>query len=119
MGKGKKNVLVFLFFFIYFYYSQVVFPDVNGRDGAKAPTSANDLKVKYEEIVKYTQRLTEQKELVTKEITTLKKQLDSGSGGKSGYQLWHIVLCVIVSIFAMRLFEKYKEEIVGATGLKF
>jgi len=95
----------------------VVFPDVNGRDGAKAPTSANDLKVKYEEIVKYTQRLTEQKELVTKEITTLKKQLESGSGGKSGYQLWHIVLCVIVSIFVMRLFEKYKDDIY--TGIKF
>jgi len=100
----------------------VTFPDVNGREGHRpgGTGSSNDLKVKYEEIVKYTQRLTEQKELVTKEITTLKGQLAArGEGaGRSGYQLWHIVLCVMLAILAMKVFEKYQKEIMALTGVK-
>jgi len=94
----------------------VTFPDVNGREGKAGGASGGaDLKVKYEEIVKYTQRLTEQKDLVSKEIGGLKGQLAEGGGsGSSGkYQLWHIVFAVLICVFAMRIFEKYNKEIMA------
>ncbi len=94
---------------------------MNGREQGGSSGGGADLKVKYEEIVKYTQRLTEQKDLVTKDIGGLKAQLASGSGsGSSGgkFQLWHIVMAVVLAFVAMKVFEKYNKEIMALVGQK-
>lgn len=87
----------------------VVFPDVNGRDGKSGGSGddTKDLKTKYDEIVKYTERLTEQRKLFVEEIENLKKQNAAGGGKKvGGYQLWHIILTVIVTLVIMKVLEK-------------
>ena len=96
----------------------MVFPDVNGKGGQSGGGSPNDLKVKYEEIVKYTHKLTEQKDMVTSEISTLNGQLEGKGGRRRGYALWHILICVIFAVALMKVAEKYHKEVLLKLGIK-
>ena len=66
-----------------------------------------DLKTKYEEIRKYADRVDEKKKWLE---TELKRAKASGGGASraGGYQLWHIVLAVIMAILSVKVAEKYK-----------
>lgn len=82
----------------------VVFPDVNGERGPTQYSDERDLKSKYDELGRYTQKLQEQRAVVQQEIEKL--QVLSARGRKKGYQLWHILAAVIFALFAMKVLEK-------------
>lgn len=91
----------------------VVFPDVNGggnQDGAGGQgSSSRNLKDKYDEIVRYTRRLNEQKDSVEAEIKYIRQQAKSAVGDTKGrFQLWHIVLICVMVLVLMKFLEKSK-----------
>lgn len=84
----------------------VSFPDVNGVGDSPG---GRDLKDKYEEIIKYTRRLAEQKANVEQEIKTIKSTVKvSQDSGKTTFALWQVVLMCVLVLLAVKVAEKSK-----------
>lgn len=94
------------------YRLAVVFPDVNGNKGGEGkPAGASnqtDLKNQYDEIVKYAEKLQEQRKLVVDEIGRLEGQESNPS--KKGYSMVHLVIAVILSLLVCKVVEKLQKD---------
>ncbi|CAD7970158.1 unnamed protein product [Amoebophrya sp. A25] len=90
----------------------VVFPDVNGTSGDAAAEGrtqystsggSRDIQSRYDELSEYTKALTERKSELERDIKALK----SGSGGKKGYQLFHVAIAIGVALVLVKAAEHF------------